>query len=80
MWDLIVSVPDHCLSFYYCNASLIDDQLIVSALYVLLFKSDVCFIVSGLVISERFLDGSVGEFCPSQVFQTFSAMRCVSVQ
>ena len=19
MWDLIVSVPDHCLSFYFCN-------------------------------------------------------------
>ena len=22
MWDLIVSVPDHCLSFYFCLISL----------------------------------------------------------
>ena len=22
MWDLIVSVPDHCLSFYFANGSL----------------------------------------------------------
>ena len=21
MWDLIVSVPDHCLSFYFVNSS-----------------------------------------------------------
>ena len=21
MWDLIVSVPDHCLSFYFANAT-----------------------------------------------------------
>ena len=19
MWDLIISVPDHCLSFFFCN-------------------------------------------------------------
>ena len=29
------------------------------------------FIVSGLVISERFLDGLVGKLCPSQGFQSF---------
>ena len=23
MWDLIVSVPDHCLSFYFTNATVI---------------------------------------------------------
>ena len=33
------------------------------------------FIVSGLVISERFLDGLIGELCPSQ--QSFSHLaRC----
>ena len=21
MWDLIVSIPDHCLSFYFANVS-----------------------------------------------------------
>ena len=24
MWDLTVSVPDHCLSFYFVNRSLTD--------------------------------------------------------
>ena len=25
MWDLIVSVPDHCLSFYFVNQTIIPD-------------------------------------------------------
>ena len=41
----------------------------------LLLNSHVCFIVSGLVIPERFLDGLVGDLCPSQ--QSFSHLaRC----
>ena len=41
----------------------------------LLLNSRVCFIVSGLVIPERFLDGLVRELCPSQ--QSFSHLaRC----
>ena len=27
MWDLIVSVPDHCLSFYFDNIHLEDDEI-----------------------------------------------------
>ena len=27
MWDLIVSVPDHCLSFYFFNNFLLQDTL-----------------------------------------------------
>ena len=41
----------------------------------LLLNSHVCFIVSGLVIPERFLDGLVGELCHSQ--ESFSHLaRC----
>ena len=37
MWDLIVSVPDHCLSFYFTN------------LYIYIYKKhvfDICFKVN----------------------------------
>ena len=26
MWDLIVSVPDHCLSFYFTSISTVTDD------------------------------------------------------
>ena len=29
MWDLIVSVPDHCLSFYFESEVLISDKYFV---------------------------------------------------
>ena len=38
MWDLIVSVPDHCVSFYfrfYCNKSKSD----ITELYCVVFLS-----------------------------------------
>ena len=42
MWDLIVSVPDHCLSFYFGNLNLgyanldiiIFDELVGSVQYI----------------------------------------------
>ena len=30
MWDLIVSVPDHCLSFYFVSSKLYDNSTISS--------------------------------------------------
>ena len=37
MWDLVVSVPDHCLSFYFfCCGKLIlkvDEKAMISNLY-----------------------------------------------
>ena len=29
MWDLIVSVPDHCLSFYFVDQSNIDPVMVL---------------------------------------------------
>ena len=35
MWDLIVSVPDHCLSFYFPNDhTIIDLESVVYQLYI----------------------------------------------
>ena len=31
MWDLIVSVPDHCLSFYFvCSSQVLTDDIITT--------------------------------------------------
>ena len=27
MWDLIVSVPDHCLSFYFVTSLFVNDNI-----------------------------------------------------
>ena len=37
MWDLIVSVPDHCLSFYFVNRKI--KMMIKEAVFNLLIKS-----------------------------------------
>ena len=38
MWDLIVSVPDHCLSFYFAIGS------------SLLFRLDLCVFCGGVLV------------------------------
>ena len=43
MWDLIVSVPDHCLSFYFGNKkSPYGEMLILSQFFSLLFNILYC--------------------------------------
>ena len=32
MWDLIVSVPDHCLSFYFPEISCAENEILVDIL------------------------------------------------
>ena len=32
MWDLIVSVPDHCLSFYFSLLTEIDKEMSISSI------------------------------------------------
>ena len=40
MWDLIVSVPDHCLSFYlihfnlFCKPSTVSENRTISSAYI----------------------------------------------
>ena len=36
MWDLIVLVPDHCLSFYFSryNAKSFDNEIYVRVIYI----------------------------------------------
>ena len=57
-----------CSAFFFLS-------IFIVKMACLWLNSCVCFIFSGLVISERFPDGLVGELCPSQVFKSFSAMR-----
>ena len=43
MWDLIVSVPDHCLSFYF-------DSLVISALPPCIYNPKIQSTIIPLVI------------------------------
>ena len=40
MWDLIVSVPDHCLPFYFVNISIFKQPIFVDYLMAILRKRD----------------------------------------
>ena len=39
MWDLIVSVPDHCLSFYFVNFGQPTCPLVAQMFYTILYTS-----------------------------------------
>ena len=57
MWDLIVSVPDHCLSFYFSMLQCIRHfRLTVESLYFPYVVHDICIyggnidIFSGMIV------------------------------
>ena len=43
MWDLIVSVPDHCLSFYFSNRFKWLHNLVSFKPYVYEYFKNVCY-------------------------------------
>ena len=55
MWDLIVSVPDHCLSFYFARHSLRSyfhepQKNEIHLLYLHLVFTSLLFIICGIFI------------------------------
>ena len=58
MWDLTVSVPDHCVSFYFS----IYISFVIIAISHLIVHSTFCYAFSGNLVSSYF--GTVNT-CPS---------------
>ena len=42
MWDLIVSVPDHCLSFYFVHLVISAESLTKIGLFYFIYFSKFC--------------------------------------
>ena len=71
MWDLIVSVPDHCLSFYFASIILLNDNInvyIIKILFVSVLHMKVSIFLNTQVPHEQRQNSTVWKIVKQIVF------------